>query len=113
MPRRMQGFLAVCLSAGWLAWLGGSAVANGELAHDPNVRVFYPTPIIDESDGDHREPQVVVNKVVVNVFVDALALDRDYRAALGWERRKDAIRRAMGQRYTGFIKMYRGPRYPF
>lgn len=113
MPRRMQGLLAACLCAGWLAWLSGTAVASGELAHDPNVRVFYPTPHIDESDGDFREPQVMVSKVVVNVFVDALALDRHYREALAWERRKDAIRRAMGHRYTGFIKMYRGPLYPF
>ena len=103
---------AAVLAAGILASPAAPAFANGSLTNHPDVRIFTPTPLA------HRPmaPQVAVAQpvqVVVNVAVGGFALDPYYRRALAWEYRKDRIHRAFGHRYTGFIKMYRGPRYPF
>lgn len=108
------GLAAAALTAVILAWPAGAALANGTagFGHDPNVRVFVPTPLVHAAvQPAPAEARPV--KVVVHVLLDALALDRDYRRALAWEYRKDLIHRALGHRYTGFHKMYRGPRYPF
>jgi len=113
MRHALGSLAAAALAAGILAWLAGPVLANSTLVHDPNVRVFTPTPLAHGIEGgESTAPQPVVQKVVVHVLVDALALNRAYRAALAWEYRRDRIDRALGHRYTGFIKMYRGPRYP-
>ena len=110
--RKAVGSLAAAgLAAGLMAAIAGPAQANGSFDNHPDVRLFHPTPLPPPSDEAH--PPVVVYEVFQTVLVDALALDRGYRLALAHELRKDAIRRAFGHRYVGFVKMYRGPRYPF
>ena len=116
MRHALRSLAAAAVAAGILAWPASPANANGTarsiFQNHPDVRVFAPTPLV-------YEPHVVEPaaappvKVVVHVRLDALALDWRYRRALAWEYRKDLIHRAFGHRYTGFIKMYRGPRYPF
>ena len=103
---------AAILATGILALPAAAALANGTLSNHPDIRVFTPTPHPPRPPA----PQVAVAQpiqVVVNVAVGGFALDPYYRRALAWEYRKDRIHRAFGHRYTGFIKMYRGPRYPF
>jgi hypothetical protein len=115
MRHALRSLAAVALAAGFLAWPAGSLHANGvagPFETHPDVRVFTPTPLAYDADALEPAPVRPV-KVVVKVYLDALALDRRYRRALAWEYRKDRIHRALGHRYTGFIKMYRGPRYPF
>lgn len=112
MRHALGGLAAAALTAGILAWPAGPVHANGTFANHPDIRMFTPTPVTHAIAA--RQPAAVQPvEVVVHVLLDALALDRDYRAALAWEYRKDRIRLALGHRYTGFIKMYRGPRYPF
>ena len=111
--RHALGSLAAAVLAGCiLAWPAGPAHANGTLANHPDVRIFAPTPLVHDPVAMQPAAGQPV-EVVVHVLLDALALDPVYRAALAWEYRKDRIHRAFGHRYTGFIKMYRGPRYPF
>jgi hypothetical protein len=111
--RNALGCLAAAiLAAGVLALPAGPASANGTLSNHPDVRIFTPTPLAARPPA----PQIAVTqpvKVVVNIAAGGFALDPYYRRALAWEYRKDRIHRAFGHRYTGFIKMYRGPRYPF
>lgn len=114
--RHVQGGLAATsLAVVILAWSAAPASANGmpqPFGHDPNVRVFVPTPLVHEA--VHQAPaEERPVKVVVHLHFDALALNRNYRRALAWEYRKDLIHRVFGHRYTGFHRMYRGPRYPF
>ena len=112
MRDALGSLAAAVLAAGLLISPAGPAQANGMFTNHPDVQMFTPTPLLHEP----RAPEPVAAqpvKVVVHVLLDALALDPVYRAALAWEYRKDRIRRALGHRYTGFIKMYRGPRYPF
>ena len=103
---------AAILAAGILALPAAPALANGTLSNHPDVRIFTPTPLAPRPSPP---PTAVAQpvQVVVNVAVGGFALDPYYRRALAWEYRKDRIYRAFGHRYTGFIKMYRGPRYPF
>ena len=115
MRHALRGLAAVALAAGFLAWPAGPLHANGvtgTFETHAGVRMFTPTPLAHDVHAVERAPERPV-KVVVKVHIDALALDRRYRRALAWEYRKDRIHRALGHRYTGFIKMYRGPRYPF
>lgn len=112
MRHALGSLAAAVLATGILASPAGPASANGTFANHPDVRMFTPTPLPPLP----HAPQVAVAqpvKVVVNVLVGGFALDPVYRAALAWEYRKDRIHRSFGHRYTGFIKMYRGPRYPF
>lgn len=102
---------AAILAAVLLASPAGPAHANGTVTNHPDVRMFTPTPSMNEPAAPVGATARPV-KVVVHVLLDALALHPAYRAALAWEYRKDRIHRAIGHRYTGFIKMYRGPRYP-
>jgi hypothetical protein len=112
MRHALGSLAAAVLAAGILASPAGPVHANGSFANHPDVRMFTPTPLVrDTMPIEPVAAQPV--EVVVHVVFDALALDRAYREALAWEYRKDRIRRALGHRYTGFIKMYRGPRYPF
>lgn len=116
MRHALRSLAAATLAAGILAWPAIPVHANGTVTstfdNHPDVRVFAPTPLVH--DTVVREPAAAPPvKVVVHVYLDALALDWRYRRALAWEYRKDRIHRAIGHRYTGFIKMYRGPRYPF
>jgi phosphoglycerate dehydrogenase-like enzyme len=108
MRHALDSLAAAVLAAALLVWPVGPLHANGPLVHHPDVTMYTPTPHV----AAVEPPQPVVHKVVVKVLVDALALDRAYRRAVAWEYRKDRIRLALGHRYTGFIKMYRGPRYP-
>jgi transposase InsO family protein len=115
MRHALGSLAAAALAAGILASPAAPAYANGAVQtfeNHPDVRMFTPTPLIHDSDATEPAAPAPV-KVVVHVLLDALALDRTYREALAWEYRKDRIHRALGHRYTGFIKMYRGPRYPF
>ena len=115
MRHALRSLAAVALASGFLAWPAGSLHANGvtgTFETHPNVRVFTPTPLAHDVYAVETDPVRPV-KVMVKVHFDALALDWRYRRALAWEYRKDRIHRALGHRYTGFIKMYRGPRYPF
>ena len=112
MRHALGSLAAAALAAGIIVWSAGPVHANGSLANHPDVRVFTPTPLA--RDAVPIEPAVAQPvTVTVHVLLDALALNRAYREALRWEYRKDLIHRAFGHRYTGFIKMYRGPRYPF
>jgi hypothetical protein len=116
MRHALRTLAAAAVAAGILAWPASPAHANGTVQttfeNHPDVRVFAPTPLVH--DIDVMEPAAAPPvKVVVHVFLDALALDWRYRRALAWEYRKDRIHRAIGHRYTGFVRMYRGPRYPF
>ena len=116
MRHALRSLAAAAVAAGILAWPTVPAHANGTVPstfqNHPDVRVFAPTPRVHDTHVvEHvAAPRV---KVAVHVFLDALALDWRYRRALAWEYRKDHIHRAFGHRYPGFIKMYRGPRYPF
>ena len=104
------------MAAGILAWPASPVHANGTVSstfqNHPDVRVFAPTPLAHDVEAMEpaAAPQV---KVVVNVTLDALALDWRYHRAVAWAHRKYRIHRVFGHRYTGFIRMYRGPRYPF
>lgn len=104
------------MAAGILAWPATPVHANGTVSstfeNHPDVRMFAPTPLVHDVEAMEPAPAAPV-KVVVHVTLDALALDWRYRRALAWEYRKDRIHRAFGHRYTGFVRMYRGPRYPF
>jgi hypothetical protein len=111
MRHALGSLVAAGIAAGLLASPAGPAHANGSFTHHPDVRVFTPTPSMHEPAAP-VVPAARPVKVVVHVVLDALALHPAYRAALAWEYRKDRIHRAFGHRYTGFIKMYRGPRYP-
>ena len=112
MRHALGSLAAAALAAGILASPAGPVHANGSFANHPDVRIFTPTPL--PRDAVPLAPVAAQPvKVTVHVLLDALALDRAYREALRWEYRKDLIHRALGHRYTGFIKMYRGPRYPF
>jgi hypothetical protein len=114
MRHALGSLAAAAMAAAFLVSPAAPAHANGTVDtfdHHPDVRVFTPTPLPPPAEA--HEPAVQPVKVVVRVAFDALALDRGYRRALAWEYRKDHIHRALGHRYTGFIKMYRGPRYPF
>lgn len=110
--RHAPGSLAAAALAAGIIWAAGPVHANGSFANHPDVRIFTPTPLPHEA-VPVEAAVVRPVEVTVHVFLDALALDRDYREALRWEYRKDLIHRVLGHRYTGFIKMYRGPRYPF
>ena len=116
MRHALRSLAAAAVAAGILAWPANPAHANGTVPstfeNHPDVRVFAPTPLVQDTDVVEAAVARPV-KVVVRVTLDALALDWRYRRALEWEYRKDRIHRAFGHRYTGFIKMYRGPRYPF
>ena len=115
MRHALGSLAAAVLAASLLASPADPAHANGSVSvfeNHPDVRMFTPTPLVYRSDRI-EPPAVRPVEVEVHVLLDALALDREYRAALDWTYRKDLIHRVMGHRYTGFIKMYRGPRYPF
>jgi hypothetical protein len=112
MRHALGSLAAAALAAGILASPAGPVHANSSFANHPDVRIFTPTPLVRATMPIEPAAAQPV-KVTVHVLLDALALDRDYREALRWEYRKDLIHRAIGHRYTGFIKMYRGPRYPF
>lgn len=102
------------LVTGILAWPASPVHANGAVSFDnhPDVRVFAPTPRVH--DAVVREPVAAPPvKVTVNVHLDALALDWRYHRAVAWGHRKYRIHRVFGHRYTGFVRMYSGPRYPF
>jgi hypothetical protein len=116
MRQHLRSLAAAAIAVGILAWPASPVYANGAVSstfqNHPDVRVFTPTPLVHHAGVMEPAPAPLV-KVVVHVHLDALALDWRYRRALAWEYRKDRIYRALGHRYTGFIKMYRGPRYPF
>jgi hypothetical protein len=104
------------MAAGILAWPANPAHANGTVPstfeNHPDVRVFAPTPRVHDTDVVEPVAAPPV-KVKVHVYLDALALDWRYHRAVAWAHRKYRIHRVFGHRYTGFIRMYRGPRYPF
>lgn len=112
MRHAVGGLAAAALAASILVWPAGPVHANGTFVNHPDVRIFTPTPLAHDSAAP--APVVVQPvEVVVHVLLDALALDRGYRRALAREHRKDRLLRVFGHRYTGFIRMYRGLRYPF
>lgn len=75
-------------------------------SHAEGVNIIYPPKLASAFDRPADKQIVSGPKSVVNVAVTVNAVHRhDYR--------REAIRRAFGHRYLGFIKMYSGPRYPF
>ena len=116
MRQHLRSLAAAAVAAGILAWPASPVHANGTVSstfqNHPDVRVFAPAPRVH--DTVVREPVAAPPvKVVVRVTLDALALDWRYHRAVAWAHRKYRIHRVFGHRYTGFIRMYRGPRYPF
>jgi hypothetical protein len=115
MRQHLRTLAAAAVAAGVLAWPASPVHANGTVSSTfethPDVRVFAPTARIHDTVVSEPVAAPPVN-VVVHVHLDALALDWRYRRALAWEYRKDRIHAAIGHRYTGFVRMYRGPRYP-
>ncbi len=116
MRHALRSLAAAAIAAGILAWPASPVHANGTVSstfeNHPDVRVFTPTPLVHDVEAlepAHAPPV----KVVVRVNLDALALDWRYHRAVAWAHRKYRIHRVFGHRYTGFVRMYRGPRYPF
>jgi hypothetical protein len=116
MRHALRSLAAAAVAAGILAWPTSPVHANGTVSstfeNHSDVRVFAPTPRIHDTVVREPAPAPPV-KVVVRVYLDALALDWRYHRAVAWAHRKYRIHRVFGHRYTGFIRMYRGPRYPF
>jgi hypothetical protein len=116
MRHALRSLAAAVLAAGILAWPASPVHANGTVSstfeNHPDVRVFAPTPLMHDAVLTEPAPAAPV-KVVVRVYLDALALDWRYHRAVAWAHRKYRIHRVFGHRYTGFVRMYRGPRYPF
>jgi len=116
MRHALRSLAAAAVAAGILAWPASPVHANGTVPstfqNHPDVRVFTPTPIVHDTvvTAPVAAPPV---KVAVHVYLGALALDWRYHRAVAWAHRKYRIHRVFGHRYTGFIRMYRGPRYPF
>ena len=116
MRHALRSLSAAALTIGILAWPASLVHANGTFSstfqNHPDVRMFAPTPLVRETHV--MEPAAAPPvKVVVKVNLDALALDWRYHRAVAWAHRQYRIHRVFGHRYTGFIRMYRGPRYPF
>ncbi len=59
----------------------------------------------------HTAPNETIHHV--DVRGDVLVWTVPDFELIGYVRRHRAIWRAMGHRYTGFVKVYSGPRYPF
>lgn len=116
MRHALRSLAAAAVAAGILAWPTSPVQANGtapsSFQNHPDVRVFAPTPLVHPADVVEPVAARPV-KVVVNVFLDALALDWRYHRAVAWAHREYRIHRVFGHRYPGFIRMYSGPRYPF
>ncbi len=102
MSSRYSLAVALLLAAGLAS---PSAFANGVEAREAadGVTIFtvsYEAP--EEFAGEAEAPVPTIN---VNNVVKVVIVQRNWR----WER----YRLALGQRYTGFIKVYSGPQYPF
>jgi hypothetical protein len=114
MRHALRSLAAAAVAAAILAWPADPVHANGTgpstFQNHPDVQVFAPTPLVHETVEPVAAPPV---KVAVKVYLDALALDWRYHRAVAWAHRKYRIHRVFGHRYTGFVRMYRGPRYPF
>ncbi len=60
---------------------------------------------VHDDDEILAEEEAVAPTINVNTSVSVVIVRRSSR----WDR----YRRALGQRYTGFIRVYAGPQYPF
>lgn len=92
----------VAAAALMLMPLGGAVVQAG------GVNIIYPPKLAADFDrpADKIKADDHIHKSEVKTTIQIRLIDRSGR-------RREAIRRAFGHRYLGFVKVYSGPRYPF
>lgn len=104
MPIQHSLFASLLFAA--LSIASPSALANGmsdSVERRQAVDGVTVYTVRDEFIAEEEEaPPPTIN---VNTTVKVVIVHRHWR----WEQ----YRRALGQRYTGFIKVYAGPQYPF
>jgi len=96
------GLLSVTSGVAFSDATGVRVFKGGSGTKTYGVRVFLPTRNQPPADAEQPQPVKTVTKtIVVPVYYPR------------YETRAERRKRAIGHRYLGFVKQYRGDKYPF